>query len=46
MVVGLVVLDQVPPPAAVLGIAVVVAAGVGAARSGSRGTPPVPFEVT
>ena len=37
MLVGLVVLDQHPDLAAVVGITFVVSAGVGAARSGSRG---------
>ncbi len=36
LVVGLVVLDQVPDVGAVLGLACVVAAGVGATRSGGR----------
>lgn len=40
LVVGLVVLDQVPDVGAVLGLACVVAAGVGATRSGGRA--PVP----
>jgi inner membrane transporter RhtA len=44
LVVGLVVLDQVPGVSAVLGICLVVAAGVGAARSGARSAP-VPAEV-
>ena len=44
LVVGLIVLDQVPSTWAVLGICLVVAAGVGAARSGARSTP-VPAEV-
>jgi inner membrane transporter RhtA len=44
LVVGLIVLDQVPGAWAVLGICLVVAAGVGAARSGAR-TAPVPVEV-
>jgi inner membrane transporter RhtA len=44
MVVGLIVLDQVPGAWAVLGICLVVAAGVGAARSGAR-TAPVLVEV-
>lgn len=41
MLVGLVVLHQVPGPAGVLGIGLVVAAGIGAARSGAR-TPQQP----
>jgi inner membrane transporter RhtA len=44
LVVGLIVLDQVPGASAVVGICLVVAAGVGAARSGARSTP-VPAEV-
>jgi inner membrane transporter RhtA len=44
MIVGLVVLDQVPGPGGVVGICFVVAAGIGAARTGARSTP-VPAEV-
>ncbi|WP_275082576.1 MULTISPECIES: EamA family transporter [Mycolicibacterium] len=44
MVVGLVMLHQVPGPAAVVGICFVVAAGIGAARTGARNLP-VPAEV-
>ena len=44
MVVGLVILHQVPGPLSVFGIAFVVAAGAGAARYGAR-TQPVPLEV-
>jgi inner membrane transporter RhtA len=44
MVVGLVVLAQVPGSLAVLGICLVVAAGIGAARSGARQLP-IPAEV-
>lgn len=44
MVVGFVVLHQVPGPAGLVGIALVVAAGIGAARSGARTSPPVPAE--
>lgn len=44
MIVGLVILHQVPEPLGVLGMCFVVAAGVGAARSGAR-QPPVPAEV-
>jgi inner membrane transporter RhtA len=44
MLIGLVVLTQVPGPLAVVGIAFVVVAGIGAARSGAR-TPHVPAEV-
>jgi inner membrane transporter RhtA len=44
MVVGLIVLSQVPGPAGVVGMCCVVAAGIGAARAGTRDTP-VPAEV-
>ncbi len=44
MVVGLVVLHQMPGPAGVVGICFVVAAGIGAARTGARSSP-VPAEV-
>ena len=44
MIVGLVVLHQVPGPAGVVGICFVVVAGIGAARTGARSTP-VPAEV-
>ncbi len=44
MIVGLVVLHQVPGPAGVVGICFVVAAGIGAARTGARSSP-VPAEV-
>jgi inner membrane transporter RhtA len=44
MLIGLVILHQVPGPLAVIGIGFVVAAGIGAARSGAR-TPVVPAEV-
>ena len=44
MLVGFVVLHQVPGPAALVGIALVVAAGIGAARTGARTSPPVPAE--
>ncbi|MBO0676217.1 EamA family transporter [Mycolicibacterium sp. S2-37] len=44
LVIGFVVLDQVPGPAAVVGIVFVVAAGIGAARTGARALP-VPAEV-
>lgn len=44
MLVGFVVLHQVPGPAALVGIALVVIAGVGAARTGARTSPPVPAE--
>lgn len=36
MLVGMMILHQVPGPAAIIGIAFVVAAGIGAARSGAR----------
>lgn len=45
MVVGLVVLAQIPGPSALVGICLVVAAGIGAARSGARKAPMVPAEV-
>jgi inner membrane transporter RhtA len=44
MIVGLVMLHQVPGPAGVVGICIVVAAGIGAARTGARPSP-VPAEV-
>jgi inner membrane transporter RhtA len=44
MIVGLIVLHQVPRPAGVIGICFVVAAGIGAARTGARSMP-VPAEV-
>ncbi len=44
MVVGFVILHQVPGVGGVLGIVLVVAAGIGAARGGAR-TAPVPVEV-
>lgn len=44
MLVGFVLLHQVPAPAAVIGICLVVAAGIGAARAGAR-TTPVPAEI-
>jgi inner membrane transporter RhtA len=44
MIVGLVVLHQVPGTAGVVGICFVVAAGIGAARTGARSSP-VPAEV-
>jgi inner membrane transporter RhtA len=46
MLIGLMILRQVPGPLAVVGIAFVVAAGIGAARSGARATPAVPAEVS
>ncbi|CAN5390081.1 EamA family transporter [soil metagenome] len=45
MLIGLVILHQVPGPLAVVGIAFVVAAGIGAARTGARAAPTVPAEV-
>ncbi|AEV75517.1 putative permease, DMT superfamily [Mycolicibacterium rhodesiae NBB3] len=45
MIIGLVVLHQVPWIGGVVGICFVVAAGIGAARSGARAEPPVPAEV-
>jgi inner membrane transporter RhtA len=44
MVVGLIVLHQVPGPAGIVGIFFVVAAGIGAARAGARPAP-IPAEV-
>jgi inner membrane transporter RhtA len=44
MIVGLVVLHQIPGPAGVVGICFVVGAGIGAARTGARSSP-VPAEV-
>jgi inner membrane transporter RhtA len=44
MIVGLIVLHQVPGPAGIVGICFVVAAGIGAARTGARSSP-VPAEV-
>jgi inner membrane transporter RhtA len=44
MIVGLVMLHQIPGPTGVVGICFVVAAGIGAARTGARSTP-VPAEV-
>jgi inner membrane transporter RhtA len=45
MIVGALILHQEPGLAGVVGICLVVAAGVGAARTGSRKTTPVPAEV-
>jgi inner membrane transporter RhtA len=45
MIVGFIVLHQVPGAAGVVGICFVVLAGIGAARSGARTPPPVPAEV-
>jgi inner membrane transporter RhtA len=39
MIVGLVVLDQIPGPAGIVGICFVVVAGIGAARTGARSSP-------
>jgi len=44
MLIGFVVLSQAPDGAGVVGICLVVAAGIGAARSGAR--PPVLVDVT
>jgi len=44
MIVGFVVLHQIPGPAGVVGICFVVAAGIGASRTGARSSP-VPAEV-
>ena len=44
MIVGLVVLHQIPGPAGVVSICFVVAAGIGASRTGARSSP-VPAEV-
>jgi inner membrane transporter RhtA len=45
MIVGLLILHQVPGSAGVAGICLVVAAGIGAARAGARRAPPVPVEI-
>jgi inner membrane transporter RhtA len=45
MIVGLVVLHQIPGPLGAVGIGFVVAAGIGAARAGARTSPPIPAEV-
>ncbi len=44
LLVGLALLHQIPAPAAVIGIVLVVTAGIGAARTGTRATP-VPAEI-
>lgn len=44
LLIGLLVLHQVPDPLAVLGLALVVAAGIGAERGGSRGQSREPHE--
>jgi inner membrane transporter RhtA len=45
MLIGLLVLHQVPGVGAVVGICLVVLAGMGAARTGARTAAPVPAEV-
>lgn len=45
MIVGFIVLHQVPGSAGAIGICLVVAAGIGAARAGARTPPMVPAEV-
>ncbi|WP_197496627.1 DMT family transporter [Mycobacterium sp. 1274761.0] len=45
MLVGLVILHQVPGAGGVIGICLVVVAGIGAARTGARQPTPVPAEV-
>jgi inner membrane transporter RhtA len=45
MIVGFIVLHQAPGSVGVIGICLVVAAGMGAARSGARAPSPVPAEV-
>jgi len=45
MIVGLMILHQVPGALGVVGICLVVAAGIGAARTGARAAPSVPVEV-
>jgi inner membrane transporter RhtA len=45
MIVGLLILHQVRGSAGVVGICLVVAAGIGGARAGARRAPPVPVEV-
>ena len=45
MIVGLLILSQVPGSAGVVGICLVVAAGIGAARMGARQPMPVPAEI-
>lgn len=44
LVIGLIMLDQVPGPTAVFGICLVVMAGVGAARSGGRSAAAMPVQ--
>jgi inner membrane transporter RhtA len=45
MIVGLIVLHQMPAGIGLVGISLVVAAGMGAARTGARTPPPLPAEV-
>jgi inner membrane transporter RhtA len=45
MLIGFLMLHQVPGSSGVVGICLVVAAGIGAARTGARTAPPVPAEV-
>jgi inner membrane transporter RhtA len=45
MIVGLMILHQVPGAFGVVGICLVVSAGIGAARTGARAAPSVPVEV-
>jgi inner membrane transporter RhtA len=45
MIVGLMILHQVPGAFGVVGICLVVAAGIGAARTGARAAPLIPVEV-
>jgi inner membrane transporter RhtA len=45
MIVGLMILHQVPGAFGVVGICLVVAAGIGAARTGARAAPSIPVEV-
>ena len=46
MLIGLAMLHQVPGLSGVVGICFVVTAGIGATRSGTRSTPPVPADDT
>lgn len=45
MIVGLLILHQIPDVFGIVGICMVVAAGIGAARTGARSAPPVPAEI-
>ncbi len=45
MLIGALMLAQMPGSAGVVGICLVVAAGIGAARTGARTVPPVPAEI-